>query len=84
MFTADFLEEVNQHSGEKVQLCFQCFKCSLGCPVSFAMDYLPHQLLRMVQMGLKDRVLHSHTIWVCAACETCTTRCPNHIDIARG
>ena len=83
MFTADFLKEVNQHSGEHVQLCFQCFKCSLGCPVSFAMDYLPHQLMRLVQMGLKEKVLNSHSIWVCAACETCTTRCPNHIDIAK-
>ena len=83
MFTADFLKEVNQHSGEHVQLCFQCFKCSLGCSLTFAMDYLPHQLMRLVQMGLKEKVLNSHTIWVCAACETCTTRCPNHIDIAK-
>jgi heterodisulfide reductase subunit C len=33
-------------------------------------------------MGLKDQVLGSDTIWVCASCETCTTRCPNGIDIA--
>jgi len=36
----------------------------------------------MVQLGMKDRVLNSNTIWVCASCETCTTRCPNEIDIA--
>jgi heterodisulfide reductase subunit C len=46
------------------------------------MDYLPDVILRMVQLGLKDRVLNSTTIWVCASCETCTTRCPNEIDIA--
>lgn len=77
-----FLGEVNEASGENVSLCYQCRKCSSGCPVSFAMDYLPDVILRMVQLGLKDRVLNSATIWICASCETCTTRCPNGIDVA--
>lgn len=77
-----FLREVGEASGEKVSLCYQCRKCSSGCPVSFAMDYLPDVTLRMVQFGLRDRVLSSATIWICASCETCTTRCPNEIDIA--
>jgi heterodisulfide reductase subunit C len=65
-----------------ISLCYQCRKCSSGCPVSFAMDYLPDVILRMVRLGMKDRVLNSNTIWLCASCETCTTRCPNEIDIA--
>lgn len=77
-----FLHEVERASGEKVSHCYQCRKCSSGCPVAFAMDYLPDVILRMVQLGLKDRVLNSSTIWICASCETCTTRCPNEIDIA--
>ena len=77
-----FLREVEAASGEKISHCYQCRKCSSGCPVAFAMDYLPDVILRMVQLGLKDRVLNSSTIWICASCETCTTRCPNEIDIA--
>ena len=77
-----FLREVEAASGEKVSLCYQCRKCSSGCPVTFAMDYLPDVILRMVQLGFRDRVLNSSTIWICASCETCTTRCPNEIDIA--
>jgi len=77
-----FLREVEETSGEKVSLCYQCKKCSSGCPVTFAMDYLPHVVLRMAQVGLRDRVLGSATIWICASCETCTTRCPNEIDVA--
>jgi heterodisulfide reductase subunit C len=46
------------------------------------MDIVPHRLMRMLQMGLLDRALRSDTIWVCASCETCGTRCPNDIDIA--
>jgi heterodisulfide reductase subunit C len=45
------------------------------------MDYPPHQLLRMIQLGLKDRVLNSNTFWICLSCETCATRCPNGIEI---
>ena len=63
--------------------CYQCGKCSNGCPVTFAMDYPPHQLIRMLQLGLVEEVLRSKTIWVCASCETCSTRCPNEVDVAK-
>jgi heterodisulfide reductase subunit C len=51
--------------------------------VVFAMDVLPHQIIRSVLLGQQETVLSSKTIWVCASCETCTTRCPNEIDIAK-
>ncbi|MBU2608165.1 MAG: 4Fe-4S dicluster domain-containing protein [Chloroflexi bacterium] len=75
-------KQVDEMSGEKVSACFQCEKCTNGCPVTFAMDIVPHKLMRCVNLGLRDEVLNSDTIWVCASCETCTTRCPNDIDIA--
>jgi heterodisulfide reductase subunit C len=65
-----------------VGACFQCRKCSSGCPLTFAMDLLPDRVIRLALLGAEDQVLASNTIWVCAACETCTTRCPNGIDIA--
>ncbi|MGB5932550.1 MAG: 4Fe-4S dicluster domain-containing protein [Anaerolineae bacterium] len=78
-----FLGVVNQRSGQVTQLCYHCHKCTAGCPVAFAMDYGPDRLLRMIQFGLKEQVLCSSDIWICASCETCGTRCPNEIDIAR-
>jgi heterodisulfide reductase subunit C2 len=77
-----FLLEVEEKSGIKVSACYQCRKCTNGCPVTFAMDIYPDQVIRSVQLGLKEKVLSSSTIWVCSSCETCTTRCPNEIDIA--
>jgi heterodisulfide reductase subunit C len=74
--------EVEERSGEKVRLCYQCGKCSTGCLFNFAMDILPHQVMKLVQYGQKERLLASSTIWICAACETCTARCPNDIDVA--
>ncbi|MBI2934472.1 MAG: 4Fe-4S dicluster domain-containing protein [Chloroflexi bacterium] len=77
-----FSRQVERHGGQKTTPCYQCEKCSNGCPVAFAMDILPHKVIRSVTLGLKDVVLKSDTIWVCASCETCSTRCPNGIDIA--
>jgi heterodisulfide reductase subunit C len=47
------------------------------------MDLDPARLMRLVQLGQRDAVLSSHTIWLCASCETCTTRCPQEVDLAR-
>jgi len=63
--------------------CYQCSMCSDGCPVAYAMDYFPNQIIHLVRMGLKERALQSSAIWICASCETCATRCPNDIDIVR-
>jgi heterodisulfide reductase subunit C len=80
---ATFLKEVEERCGQPISPCFHCFKCSSGCPVTFAMDHLPNKVVRMVQMGLREEVLRSSTIWLCASCETCSTRCPNEVEIAR-
>jgi heterodisulfide reductase subunit C len=77
-----FLSEVVQASGENFQACYQCQKCSAGCPVAEAMDLLPNQVLRHIQYGHREKVLGSKTIWICASCYTCSVRCPNNIDIA--
>ena len=76
-----FGEQVDAESGADINRCYQCLTCSLGCPSAFAMDYLPHQIVRMVQLGLRQEVLTSSTIWVCADCQTCATRCPNGVDL---
>ena len=78
-----FLSEVTQASGVDLRACYQCQKCSAGCPVAGAMDLLPNQILRHIQYGHRERVLGSNTIWLCASCYTCSVRCPNDIDIAK-
>ncbi len=72
-----------QEGVENLLACYQCQKCSAGCPVAYAMDILPNQVIRMVQFGLREKVLASNTIWICASCYTCSVRCPNDIDIAK-
>jgi heterodisulfide reductase subunit C len=78
-----FVLQLQKESGVHVGECYQCGKCSAGCPVAFAMDYSPRQVLRLLQLGLQKEVLKSHTIWLCAHCQTCYTRCPREIDLPR-
>ncbi len=77
-----FKRILERDCGEKVSLCYQCGKCSAGCPIAFQMDYLPNQVMRMIQLGMEEHVLSSRTIWLCASCLTCSARCPREIDVA--
>ncbi len=69
--------------GTNVNMCFQCGRCAAGCPIAYAMDYAPAQLIHAIRLGMEEVVFNSKTMWLCAACETCTTRCPQEVDVAK-
>jgi heterodisulfide reductase subunit C len=78
--------EVFEQTEVKVSHCYQCGKCSAGCPLSEEMDYPPSVIMRMLQTGnpeLEEKVLRSFSIWVCLTCEMCFARCPMSIDIPK-
>lgn len=77
-----FVLKVQELSGQNLLACYQCGKCSAGCPAIAQMDILPNQIIRFAQLGLKDELLASRAIWVCASCFTCNARCPKGINIA--
>lgn len=77
-----FVNQIEDISGESLLACNQCGKCSAGCPVAFSMDILPNQVIRLAQLGIEE-VLECQTIWTCAACLTCVSRCPKGIDLPR-
>ncbi|NPV26873.1 MAG: heterodisulfide reductase subunit C [Firmicutes bacterium] len=79
----EFISRIEAQSESNIKACYQCGKCSAGCPVAFAMDYSPRQIIRLLQLGLKDEALKAHSIWICAQCATCSTRCPRGVEPAR-
>lgn len=81
MASMDFKREVIAAGGEGIAACYQCGTCSGGCPTVSAMDYTPRQIIRMVNLGMRDRVLRSRTIWLCASCYQCQVRCPREVKI---
>ena len=80
--TASLLaKKIAADAGVTLSDCYQCGKCSAGCPMADAMDVQPRQVVRLLQLGMADRLLSSKTIWLCAGCHMCVDRCPNDIDL---
>lgn len=77
---------IEKFTGVSVARCYQCGKCSAGCPLAEEMDFPPSQLLRMLQVGtpeFDEKVLSSMTIWLCLTCEMCIARCPQEVDLPK-
>ena len=79
----DVIAAIKEISGEDVRACYQCGKCTAGCPLASTMDLMPNQILRLIQVGEHEQVLKSRAIWQCASCLTCAARCPKEVDPAR-
>ena len=81
--SSQLLTFVQSRSGQKVTKCYQCGKCTASCPVAYEMDLVPRQIMRGIQLGLREEVLNSSTIWLCVHCMTCSVRCPLEIEVAK-
>lgn len=79
---SEFAREVHERSGVDYNKCYHCQSCAGGCPFSDAMDFLPNQVIRLVQLGLMEKALQCSSIWICVGCNTCSIQCPNGIDIS--
>ena len=79
-------ERVLEKTGVDVARCYQCGKCSAGCPLASEMDFPPSQIMHLLQLSgtsaeFAGMALRSHTIWLCLTCEICYCRCPMELDI---
>lgn len=76
------ITEVQEISGVDLSICFQCKKCTSGCPVSKLVTNPPSEIMRRLHLNSGDEILESDIIWMCVSCETCSARCPMGIDVA--
>lgn len=74
-------ETIAARANVNLRDCYQCGKCSAGCPMADAMDMMPQQVIRALQLGQVDRALSARGPWICAQCMVCSTRCPQGISI---
>ena len=75
--------KVEEMTGVELGVCFQCRKCTCGCPVSAMTETTPSEIMRRLHLGAGEELLASDLVWVCASCETCSARCPMGIDVAK-
>ena len=81
--SADLARFIREECGENVYLCYQCERCSSGCPTVTAMRYRPAQMMRVAQFGLADMLATDASIWRCLGCDTCTAHCPHNLSVRR-
>lgn len=77
-------QKIFDHTGESLSRCYQCGKCTAGCPMSEEMDITPSRMMRMLQYddpAMEEEALRSYSVWLCLTCGTCLARCPQEIDI---
>lgn len=73
-------EICKQPGGENIKLCFACGICTASCPIrEIDNQYNPRRIIRMVLLGMKERVLSNDFIWFCSSCYACTERCPQGV-----
>jgi heterodisulfide reductase subunit C len=82
MIRDEILDRIETLSGQKLMQCYQCGRCSAGCPVVDEMDIVPSEVIRLLQLGQVDEVLRSKTIWTCASCLQCASRCPKGVEFS--
>ena len=57
--------------------CYQCGKCTGGCPVSLKSKLNIRRLMIEGILGRNlDRLAEREELWDCTTCKTCTIRCP--------
>ncbi|NMW21128.1 MAG: 4Fe-4S dicluster domain-containing protein [Chlorobiaceae bacterium] len=74
--------QLEESTGNDYNCCYQCGKCTAGCPAGAFMDNPPARIMRLVQAGYMEEALKSNALWYCVGCMTCTARCPQNMDIA--
>jgi heterodisulfide reductase subunit B len=75
-------DELERITGNDYACCYQCGKCTAGCPAGEMMDNPPSVIMRLIQAGYIEEALRSKSLWVCTGCQTCTARCPQNMDIS--
>ncbi|MFC2061537.1 4Fe-4S dicluster domain-containing protein [Elusimicrobiota bacterium] len=80
---SEIKKQLDEITEEDLKSCYQCGKCSAGCPLAEFMDMPPHQVIRLAQLGLLEKVVSGNTIWMCAACVACKVRCPRGVDLSK-
>jgi heterodisulfide reductase subunit C len=68
-------------NGEELSACFACTTCTAACPIANQWNYKPHQLIRMILLGMREEVLNSKEIWECLTCFECQERCPQKVKV---
>lgn len=78
----DLKARVEELANTRLNDCYQCGKCTAGCPRGDVMDVPPTRIMRAVQIGNVEGAARADSIWRCLSCLTCSARCPKSVNVS--
>jgi heterodisulfide reductase subunit C len=78
----DLLNEIKQYGAVDFEKCINCGNCTAVCSLTSEEDHFPRHIIRLAQLGLKDRLLGSKELWLCFNCGDCSETCPQQAEPA--
>ena len=74
------IKDLKEYGAVGLEKCFNCGNCTAICPLT-SDDYpFPRNIIRLVQVGQKDRLIQSLDPWLCYYCGDCSETCPKGAD----
>ena len=64
---------------QKPYNCFQCIRCTSGCPSMKMLELKPHEIVSLARLGFIEELITSGILWTCATCLKCKERCPQAV-----
>ncbi|MEE4114662.1 MAG: 4Fe-4S dicluster domain-containing protein [Marinilabiliaceae bacterium] len=62
--------------------CFHCGNCTAECPLTEDRFIFPRRSIRLVQLGLVEKMETSLDPWLCYYCGDCSVKCPQDANPA--
>jgi heterodisulfide reductase subunit C len=81
-FDPSFVDKIVAAGADRIRTCIQCGTCSSVCPSGRRTAFRTRELIRKALLGLREDVLSSPDLWLCATCLTCLERCPRQIKVS--
>ncbi len=74
--------DLKEYGAVDIEKCFNCGNCTAICPLTSTDHPFPRDMIRMVQLGLKDDLVESLDPWLCYYCGDCSLTCPKQAEPA--
>jgi heterodisulfide reductase subunit C len=75
-------EEILNEVDPNIYNCYQCGRCTAGCPLADVYEYQPNEIIRLIQLNKIGDILNANSVYLCASCEICSSRCPQEVKVS--
>lgn len=76
------IDDIKKFGAFDVSACFNCGTCTATCPLvkPDSQEEFPRGMIRLAQLGQKEKLLGSKELWMCYHCGDCSASCPRQAD----